>query len=77
MAYVDKRKKEEENLKALRELTALEHNKKCLECHRRGITYVDMMTYGFVCVQCSGYLLVHRDRRLQLIEIGLGGYCML
>ena len=53
---VSKKKKEEENLKALRELTSLEHNKKCLECHQRGITYVDMTTGGFVCVQCSGYL---------------------
>ena len=53
---VSKKRKEEENLKALRELTSHEHNKKCLECHQRGITYVDMTTNGFVCVQCSGYL---------------------
>ena len=51
-----KKKQDEMNLKTLRELTALEHNKKCLECGQRGITYADMTTAGFVCVQCSGYL---------------------
>lgn len=51
-----KKRLEEQNLKTLRELTSLEHNKKCLECHQRGITYADMTTGGFVCVQCSGYL---------------------
>lgn len=51
-----KKKQDELNLKILRELTSLEHNKKCLECGQRGITYADMTTAGFVCVQCSGYL---------------------
>ncbi len=51
-----KRKEEENNLKILRQLTAIEYNKKCLECSQRGITYADMTTNGFICVQCSGYL---------------------
>ncbi len=53
---VTKKKEEEQKLKALRELTAIEHNKKCLECSQRGITYADMNTNGFVCVGCSGFL---------------------
>lgn len=53
---VTKKKEEEQNLKTLRELTAIEYNKKCLECSQRGITYADMTTNGFVCVQCSGFL---------------------
>ena len=50
------KKKEEQNLKALRELTALPANKKCQECQQRGTTYADMTTFGFVCTACSGYL---------------------
>ena len=56
MASAAKKKQDEANLKTLRELTSLDHNKKCLECGQRGITYADMTTAGFVCVQCSGYL---------------------
>jgi Arf-GAP domain and FG repeat-containing protein 1 len=51
-----KRKKEEQLLKSLRQLTALSHNKKCLECQQRGPTYADMTTRGFVCTSCGGYL---------------------
>ncbi len=51
-----KKKQDEINLKVLRELTSHDQNKKCLECGQRGITYADMTTSGFVCVQCSGYL---------------------
>ena len=50
------RRKEEQNLHALRELAALPCNKKCLECQQKGPTYVDMTTCGFVCITCSGYL---------------------
>ena len=51
-----RKKKEEQLLRSLRELTALPHNKKCLECQERGPTYADMTTHGFVCTSCSGYL---------------------
>ena len=52
------KKKEEQNLKTLRELISQPHNKQCLECHQKGPTYVDMTTCGFICTQCSGYLWV-------------------
>ena len=56
MSAALKRKAEEQSLKALRELTALPHNKKCQECGQRGTTYADMTTSGFVCTTCSGFL---------------------
>ena len=51
-----KKRLEEQNLKVLRELTALPENRKCAECQQKGITYADMTTSGFVCTQCSGHL---------------------
>lgn len=57
MASSNKKKIEEENnLKTLREIVALPHNKHCFDCNQRGPTYVNMTIGSFVCTACSGLL---------------------
>ncbi|XP_048397568.1 arf-GAP domain and FG repeat-containing protein 1a isoform X2 [Stegostoma tigrinum] len=51
-----KRKQEEKHLKLLRDMTALQHNRKCFDCDQRGPTYVNMTIGSFVCTSCSGIL---------------------
>ncbi|ESN92238.1 hypothetical protein HELRODRAFT_89687 [Helobdella robusta] len=53
---VRKKQEEENNLKTLREIVALLHNKHCFDCNQRGPTYVNMMIGSFVCTACSGLL---------------------
>nr|XP_058967245.1 arf-GAP domain and FG repeat-containing protein 1-like [Pocillopora verrucosa] len=51
-----KKKQDEKNLKLLRDLAALPHNKKCFDCGQRGPTYVNTTIGSFVCTSCSGIL---------------------
>ncbi|XP_067898616.1 arf-GAP domain and FG repeat-containing protein 1a isoform X3 [Heterodontus francisci] len=51
-----KRKQEEKHLKLLRDMTTLQHNRKCFDCDQRGPTYVNMTIGSFVCTSCSGIL---------------------
>ncbi|XP_060689966.1 arf-GAP domain and FG repeat-containing protein 1a isoform X3 [Hemiscyllium ocellatum] len=51
-----KRKQEEKHLKLLRDMTTLQHNRKCFDCDQRGPTYVNMTVGSFVCTSCSGIL---------------------
>ncbi|XP_072330084.1 arf-GAP domain and FG repeat-containing protein 1-like isoform X4 [Scyliorhinus torazame] len=51
-----KRKQEEKHLKQLRDMTTLQHNRKCFDCDQRGPTYVNMTIGSFVCTSCSGIL---------------------
>lgn len=53
-----KKKQDEKNLKLLRDLAALPHNKKCFDCGQRGPTYVNTTIGSFVCTSCSGILWV-------------------
>ncbi|KAM4835925.1 arf-GAP domain and FG repeat-containing protein 1 isoform 8-T8 [Thomomys bottae] len=56
MAASAKRKQEEKHLKMLRDMTGLQHNRKCFDCDQRGPTYVNMTVGSFVCTSCSGSL---------------------
>ncbi|XP_064101344.1 uncharacterized protein LOC135211999 isoform X3 [Macrobrachium nipponense] len=56
MASSSRRKLDEKNLKILRELGALTHNRTCFDCHQRGTTYINMTVGSFVCTSCSGIL---------------------
>lgn len=51
-----RKKQDEKNLKTLRELVSLPHNKYCFDCNQRGPTYVDVTIGSFVCTKCSGML---------------------
>lgn len=51
-----KKKQDEKNLKLLRDLAGLPHNKKCFDCGQRGPTYVNTTIGSFVCTSCSGIL---------------------
>uniref|UniRef100_UPI00358FBCFA arf-GAP domain and FG repeat-containing protein 1-like n=1 Tax=Myxine glutinosa TaxID=7769 RepID=UPI00358FBCFA len=51
-----RRRDEERQLKQLRELSTLPHNRRCFECDQRGPTYVDTTVGTFVCTTCSGVL---------------------
>ncbi|XP_078062170.1 arf-GAP domain and FG repeat-containing protein 1a isoform X2 [Mustelus asterias] len=51
-----KRRQEEKHLKLLRDMTTLQHNRKCFDCDQRGPTYVNMTIGSFVCTSCSGIL---------------------
>jgi TctA family transporter len=51
-----KKKQDEENLKILREMVALTHNKHCFDCNQRGPTYINMTIGSFICTSCSGLL---------------------
>lgn len=56
MAAAVRKKQEDRNLKALRELGALSGNRECFDCGQRGPTYINMTIGSFVCSQCSGVL---------------------
>ena len=51
-----KKRTDEQRAQAMKELTALPCNKKCLECHQLGPVYADITIASFVCTTCSGYL---------------------
>uniref|UniRef100_A0A8C4QY17 Arf-GAP domain-containing protein n=1 Tax=Eptatretus burgeri TaxID=7764 RepID=A0A8C4QY17_EPTBU len=51
-----RRRDEERQLKQIRDLSALPHNRRCFECDQRGPTYVDTTVGTFVCTTCSGVL---------------------
>ncbi|EYB93080.1 hypothetical protein Y032_0186g1067 [Ancylostoma ceylanicum] len=51
-----KKRQDEKNLRALRELAALPANRFCFECGQRGPTYVNITHGSFCCTSCSGIL---------------------
>ncbi|KAF5297669.1 hypothetical protein FQA39_LY12000 [Lamprigera yunnana] len=51
-----RKKQDEKNLKLLRDLASLPHNKYCFDCNQRGPTYVNVTIGSFVCTKCSGML---------------------
>nr|XP_022912768.1 arf-GAP domain and FG repeat-containing protein 1 [Onthophagus taurus] len=51
-----RKKQDEKNLKTLRDLVSLPHNKYCFDCNQRGPTYVNVTIGSFVCTKCSGIL---------------------
>lgn len=51
-----RKKQDEKNLKLLRDLASLPHNKYCFDCNQRGPTYVNVTIGSFVCTKCSGIL---------------------
>lgn len=51
-----RKKQDEKNLKLIRDLASLPHNKYCFDCNQRGPTYVNVTIGSFVCTKCSGML---------------------
>ncbi|CAJ0610027.1 unnamed protein product [Cylicocyclus nassatus] len=51
-----KKRQDEKNLRALRELASLPANRFCFECGQRGPTYVNVTHGSFCCTSCSGIL---------------------
>ncbi|CAN0173461.1 unnamed protein product [Lampetra planeri] len=55
-AAARRRGEEDKQLKVLREISSLTHNRRCFECDQRGPTYVNTTIGSFVCTTCSGIL---------------------
>jgi len=51
-----RKNQDEQNAKAIRELSSINANKYCFECGQRGPTWVNVSEGAFVCMMCAGLL---------------------